>query len=425
LPAIGRRTTLDWLTLERTNVDIATPSPAVRATISEVSTTRIRIESVDLLRGIIIVIMALDHVHDFFGALDASPTDLATTTAPLFFTRWITHFCAPVFFLLTGTGACLALQRMSKKELSRFLLTRGLWLLFLEVVVMRFALQFNFDYRVTIITVLWALGWSMIALAGLIHLPNWTILAFGVALVGGHKLLDGIPANALGDFAPLWSVLHAPGFLINTSSHVVFVAYPLVPWLGVTALGYMLGQAYGWSDDRRRTLLLRLGVGLSLGFVLLRLLNVYGDPVPWSVQKSPLWTLLSFLNLQKYPPSLLFLLMTLGPALLLLRAFDSGVPRLLRPALTIGKVPLFFYVLHFYLIHLLAVAACYLRFGNVSGMFQSPDLGRFPFTAPPGWDVGLPMIYLLWACVVLALYPLCRWYAGLKRRRRDWWLSYL
>jgi Predicted membrane protein len=205
----------------------------------------------------------------------------------------------------------------------------------------------------------------------------------------------------------------------------VFVAYPLVPWLGVTALGYMLGQTYGWSDDRRRTLLLRLGVGLSLGFVLLRLWNVYGDPVPWSVQKSPLWTLLSFLNLQKYPPSLLFLLMTLGPALLLLRAFDSGVPRLLRPALIIGKVPLFFYLLHFYLIHLLAVAACYLRFGNVSGMFQSPDLGHFPFTAPPGWDVGLTMIYLLWACVVLALYPLCRWYARVKRRRNDWWLSYL
>jgi len=406
-------------------VNIAAPSLAVRATADEIPTARVRIESVDLLRGIIIVIMALDHVHDFFGALDASPTDLATTTPALFFTRWITHFCAPVFFMLTGTGACLALQRMSKSELSRFLLTRGLWLLFLEVVVMRFALQFNLDYRVTMITVLWALGWSMIVLAGLIHLPNWAILAFGVVLVAGHNLLDGIPATAFGSLAPLWSVLHAPGFLLNTPGHIVFVAYPLIPWLGVTALGYMLGQTYGWSDDRRRALLLRLGVGLSLGFVLLRLLNVYGDPVPWSVQKSPLWTLLSFLNLLKYPPSLLFLLMTLGPALLLLRAFDNGVPGLLRPALIIGKVPLFFYVLHFYLIHLLAVAACYLRFGNVSGMFQSPDLGHFPFTAPPGWDIGLPTIYLLWVCVVLALYPLCRWYAGVKRRRKDWWLSYL
>lgn len=395
------------------------------APVGSTTSNRFRVESVDLLRGIIIVIMALDHVHDFFGALGANPTDLATTTAPLFLTRWITHFCAPVFFLLTGTGARLALQRMSTRELSRFLLTRGLWLLFLEVVVMRFALQFNFDYQVTIITVLWALGWAMIVLAGLIHLPGSAILAFGVVLVAGHNLLDGIPASAFGSLAPLWSVLHAPGFLVNTPRHVVFIAYPLIPWVGVTALGYTLGQTYRWSNERRRALLLGLGVGLSVGFVLLRLLNVYGDPVAWSVQKLPLWTALSFLDTNKYPPSLLFLLMTLGPALLLLRVFDNGFPRWLRPALTIGKVPLFFYVLHFYLIHLLAVAACYIRFDNVGGMFRSPDLGHFPFTAPAGWAASLPVIYLLWAVVVVALYPLCRWYADIKRRRKDWWLSYL
>lgn len=396
-----------------------------RPTTGAGSSGRARIESVDLLRGIIIVIMALDHVHDFFGALDANPTNLATTTAGLFLTRWITHFCAPVFFLLTGTGARLALQRLSRSELSRFLLTRGMWLLFLEVVVMRFALQFNLDYQVTIITVLWALGWSMIVLAALIHLSDWAIAAFGIVLVAGHNLLDGVPASTFGSLAPLWSVLHAPGFLINTPQHVVFIAYPLIPWLGVTALGYTLGQAWRWSEARRRPLLQRLGLGLSVAFVLLRLLNVYGDPVAWSVQKSPLWTLLSFLNTNKYPPSLLFLLMTLGPALLLLRVFDSGVPRWLKPALVIGKVPLFFYILHFYLIHLLAVAACYIRFGSVGGMFQSPDLSHFPFTAPPGWAASLPVIYLLWALVVLALYPLCRWYAGVKRRRKDWWLSYL
>ena len=406
-------------------MNIATPSLAVRATADEIPTARVRIESVDLLRGIIIVIMALDHVHDFFGALDASPTDLATTTPSLFFTRWITHFCAPVFFMLTGTGACLALQRMSKSELSRFLLTRGLWLLFLEVVVMRFALQFNLDYRVTMITVLWALGWSMIVLAGLIHLPNWAILAFGVVLVAGHNLLDGIPPTAFGSLAPLWSVLHAPGFLLNTPGHIVFVAYPLIPWLGVTALGYMLGQTYGWNDDSRRALLLWLGIGLSLGFVLLRLLNVYGDPVPWSVQKSPLWTLLSFLNLLKYPPSLLFLMMTLGPALLLLRAFDNGVPGLLRPALIIGKVPLFFFVLHFFLIHLLAVLVSELRYGEIGEMFRSPDLGHFPFSPPPGWGQPLPVIYAIWIAVVLILYPLCRWYAQVKQRSKSWWLSYL
>ncbi|WP_426699838.1 DUF1624 domain-containing protein [Rhodanobacter sp. Col0626] len=405
-------------------MDTATSSPAVRAATGEVPTARVRIESIDLLRGIIIVIMALDHVHDFFGALDASPTNLATTTAALFFTRWITHFCAPVFFLLTGTSACLTLQRMSKRELSRFLLTRGAWLIVLEVVVMRFALQFNVDYRITLLIVLWALGWAMIVLAGLIHLPIRVLVVLGVAMVAGHNLLDGIQADAFGPLAPLWSILHAPDF-VHTGAHAVFVTYPLVPWVGVTALGYALGFSYNWGVERRQALLLRLGLVLTVGFILLRLLNVYGDPVPWSAQHSPLWTLLSFLNTQKYPPSLLFLLMTLGPALLLLRVFDARTPQLLRPALVYGKVPLFFYVLHFYLIHLLAVVVCYLRYGDIGGMFRSPDLGHFPFTAPPGWDAGLPAIYLLWACVVLAFYPLCRWYAGVKRRRRDWWLSYL
>ncbi|MGN6235509.1 DUF1624 domain-containing protein [Dyella sp.] len=383
-----------------------------------------RLESIDLLRGIIIVIMALDHVHDFFGVPGANPVNLATTTAPLFFTRWITHFCAPVFFLLTGTGAFLTLRRMSKRELSRFLVTRGLWLIVLEVVVMRFALQFNVDYQVTLLIVLWALGWAMIVLAGLIHLPMWAVVAVGTVMVVGHNLTDGIAPAAFGAFAPLWTVLHVPGFLV-TGPHVLFVTYPLLPWLGVTALGYALGQAYGRDAGRRQALLLRLGMALTAGFVLLRLLNVYGDPVPWSVQRSPLWTLLSFLNTQKYPPSLLFLLMTLGPALLLLRAFDAGTPRLLRPALAFGKVPLFFYVLHFYLIHLLAVGVCYVGYGHVGGMFLSPDLGHFPFTAPPGWGLDLPWIYAIWIGVVLVLYPLCRAYANLKRRRKDWWLSYL
>lgn len=405
-------------------MDTATAPSAVHAARDGRAAGRLRLESIDLLRGIIIVIMALDHVHDFFGVPGANPVDLATTTAPLFFTRWITHFCAPVFFLLTGTGAFLTLRRMTKRELSRFLVTRGLWLIVLEVVVMRFALQFNVDYQVTLLIVLWALGWAMIVLAGLIYLPTWALVAVGVAMVAGHNLLDGIAPAAFGALAPLWTVLHVPGFLV-TGPHTVFVTYPLVPWLGVTALGYALGHVYAWDAGRRQALLLRLGLALTVGFVMLRVLNIYGDPFPWSVQRSPLWTLLSFLNTQKYPPSLLFLLMTLGPALLLLRAFDAGTPRLLRPALAFGKVPLFFYVLHFYLIHLLAVAVCYAGYGDVGGMFRSPDLGHFPFTAPSSWGLRLPWIYVIWIGVVLALYPLCRAYADLKRRRKDWWLSYL
>ena len=391
---------------------------------------RARIESIDLLRGLIVAVMALDHVRDFFGDFGARPTDLATTTAALFFTRWITHLCAPVFFLLTGTGAYLTRARMSQRELARFLLTRGLWLIVLELTVMRFALQFNLDYQVTIITVLWALGWSMIVLAALVWLPLWAIALFGTVLIVVHNALDGLQAmpgpGAQATLAErLWAVLHTPGFLYRGDHALVRTSYVLIPWVGVTALGYVLGVAYRWSAPERQRLLSRLGLGLVAAFVVLRFSNVYGDPASWVWQKNGLWTLMSFINTTKYPPSLLFLLMTLGPALLLLHAFDSGVPRALRPALVFGRVPLFFYVLHFYLIHLLAVGVSYLRYGEISGTFRSPDLAHFPMSMPPDWNVGLPFIYLIWAAVVVALWPLCRWFANLRQRRRDWWLSYL
>jgi uncharacterized membrane protein len=386
---------------------------------------RARIESIDVVRGIIIILMALDHTHDFFGNFAVRPTDLATTTAALFFTRWITHVCAPTFFLLTGVGARLALKRMSQGKLARFLVSRGLWLIFLEVVVMRFALQFNVDYQVTIITVLWALGWAMIVLGAMIWLPGWAIFSCGTLLVAGRSALDGTRPQVFGPLAPLWSILHVPHIILSDGEHVVFVAYVLIPWIGVTAIGYILGQLYALDADRRRAWLLGLGVGSCVAFVLLRLANVYGDPSPWSPQQSSLWTLMSYLDTTKYPPSLLFLLMTLGPALLLLRAFDEGVPAALRAALIIGKVPLFFYVLHFFLLHALAVAVSWLRFGTIDEVFRSPDLAHFPFSAPAGWDIGLPAIYLLWLLVVLVQFPLCRWYAGVKRRRSDWWLGYL
>jgi uncharacterized membrane protein len=403
----------------------AAHAPDVRTAAGAIVPARARIEAIDLVRGLIIILMALDHTRDFFGDLASQPTNLATTTTALFFTRWITHICAPVFFLLTGTSAYLMLRRVSTRELSRFLLTRGAWLIFLELTVMRFALQFNIDYHVTIITVLWGLGWAMIVLAGLIWLPKWAIAAIGVVMVAAHNALDGVEPATFGVLAPIWSILHAPGVVLDTGRSVVLVSYALIPWVGVTALGYVLGQVYGWNANRRRALLFWFGIALCVGFVAMRFANVYGDPVPWSPRKSALWTVISFLNTNKYPPSLLFLLMTLGPALLLLRAFDHSAPALLRPALIIGKVPLFFYVLHFYLIHLLAVVASYLRYGDADEMFQSPDLGHFPFSQPPGWGSSVPMMYLLWAVVVLTMFPLCRRYAGVKRRRTDWWLSYL
>lgn len=381
---------------------------------------RVRLESIDVARGLIMILMALDHTRDFFGHPGVNPTDLATTTTALFFTRWITHFCAPGFFLLTGTGSWLARRRRSTKELSRFLATRGLWLIFLEVVVTRgLGWQFNFDYHLTLLFILWALGWAMIVLAGLVFLPPSAVAAFGLALIATHNLFDSVDWSS-----PLWTILHDPGFLLSTPQHTVRVIYPLIPWVGVTACGYALGQIYSWPADRRKAFLLRFGSIFTTFFILLRALNKYGDPSHWTTQKSPLFTGLSFLNTTKYPPSLLFLLMTLGPTLIFLWALDAHTPTLLRPALIFGKVPMFYYLLHIPLIHLLAIAFCAARYHQIHWMFESPRLPFFPVTFPPGWGYSLPVVYLLWALVVTTLYPLCRWFAGVRQRRTDWWLSY-
>jgi uncharacterized membrane protein len=380
-----------------------------------------RLTSIDMLRGVVMILMALDHVRDFFGVPGISPTNLAQTTVPLFLTRWITHICAPVFFLLTGTGAYLSRGRKSIPELSRFLFVRGMWLIFLEVTVIRcLGFQFNFDYQVTMLVVIWALGWAMIVLAVLVWLPAPAVLMFGAAIIAGHNLLDNVRSAH-----PLWIILHSPGFVVNRPGFVVFAAYTLIPWVAVTAVGYSLGQIYRWRPERRRAFLLRLGVGLTAAFVALRALNIYGDPAPWAAQESPALTIVSFLNVTKYPASLLFLLMTQGPALLILCALDERVPRLLRPALVFGRVPLFYFLLHLPLIHLLAVIVCYAQNGAVHWMFESPDLGRYPFTAPPGWGLSLPLIYLLWVLVVVLLFPVCRWFASVKRRRNSPWLSYV
>jgi uncharacterized membrane protein len=394
--------------------------PAPRVT-EEAAASTSRLTSIDLLRGVVMIIMALDHVREFFGVPGISPTDLAKTTVPLFATRWITHLCAPVFFLLTGTGAFLSLRRKPVAALSRFLFTRGVWLILLELTVIRcLGFQFNVDYQVTLLIVIWALGWAMITLSALVWLPTWVVTTFGVVTIAGHNLFDGVRSAH-----PLWAVLYAPGFVVNRPGFVVFASYTLIPWVGVTAAGYGLGQVYRWSPERRRTFLLRVGLALAAGFVLLRAVNLYGDPVRWAPQASAALTVVSFLNATKYPPSLLFLLMTLGPALLILRALDGNAPRLLRPALVFGRVPLFYFVLHLPLIHLLAVIVCYAQNGAVHWMFESPNLGAYPFTAPPGWGLSLPEIYLLWVLVVVMLYPACRWFAAVRQRRTDAWLSYL
>lgn len=397
---------------------LRTPGPVVPGG----TYTRSRLDSIDMVRGIIMIVMALDHVRDFLGVRGISPTDVMQATAALFFTRWITNICAPGFFLLMGTGAYLSLRKRSRSELARFLITRGLWLLFVEIVVMRcFGMQFNFDYRVTILNVLWALGWAMIALAALLALPTRWIAVFGIIMIAGHNLLDSVPWTN-----PFWTILHAaPGFVLSKPGHIVFVAYALIPWIGVTAVGFALGAIYSWPAQRRKTWLTNAGTLLVVAFLVLRGINRYGDPAPWSVQASFSHTLLSFLDTIKYPPSLLFLLMTLGPILLLLRVFDNGAPKMLRPVNIFGRVPMFYYLVHIPLIHLLALLLCYLRYGAVHWIFESPTLNDFPFTAPPGWGLRLPETYLMWIVVVALMYPLCRWFAGVKQRNRAAWLSYL
>ncbi|HEV7990625.1 MAG TPA: heparan-alpha-glucosaminide N-acetyltransferase domain-containing protein [Gemmatimonadaceae bacterium] len=406
---------------------VAEPSvvstPASRA--ARGNPIRQRVAGVDVVRGIIMIVMALDHTRDYFGDASASPTNLATTTAALFFTRWVTHFCAPTFFLLTGTGAYLALRRRTVADLSRFLLARGLWLIVLELTVARFLWQFNVDYHVTMLNVLWALGWAMLVLGVLVRLPVGAIAAFGLALITFHNLFDRVSAQSLGSLGPLWTILHSPGFLVPGPPHTVFVAYPVIPWIGVTAVGFALGSLWDLPAARRRALLLRMGLGCIGVFLVLRGFNVYGDPVPWSAQPRGAMTLVSFLNLNKYPPSLLFLLMTLGPVLLLLRALDARIPSVLRPALVIGQVPMFYYLAHVLLLHVIATVASLARYGTLRPAIESPSLDRFPMTQPPGWPASLPVVYVIWICVVLALYPLCRWYAEVKRRSSNPWLSYL
>ena len=387
---------------------------------------RPRLGSVDLLRGWIMIFMALDHVRDFFSreAMLFDPSDLTRTSAPIFLTRWITHFCAPVFFFLAGTGAFLSTSRgKTQPELARFLLTRGLWLIILELTLVQFGWTFHVGFHQVALMVIWALGWSMIALAALIFLPPWAIAAFGLAMIAGHNLLDGLRADAFGSFGGLWKILHVQDGFAIAPGYSVFVVYPLIPWIGVMACGYALGGILRWERAERRRILLWIGGAETLAFILIRASNLYGDPGKWTVQKDALFTVLSFLNCTKYPPSLLFLLMTLGPALIALALFDREAGRFAKPILVIGRVPLFFYLLHLPLIHGMAVVFAYLRYGYAGALWNGPAWGD-PAQYPPAYGYGLPGVYGFWLLAVVLLYPLCRWWANLKQRRRDAWLSY-
>ena len=369
-----------------------------------------RIDSVDLLRGAVMVIMALDHSRDFFTNVPYDPTDLAHVTPALFFTRWITHFCAPVFMLLAGTGARLSLRRgKSKRELSWFLLTRGLFLVVADETVMMFLWGSRPPGFPIIGATLWGLGWSMVVLAAVIHLPDAAIAAFGCALVLFHNAFDG-----LGNGTLLGTFLHA-GFYPAGQRPALWVGYSLVPWAGVMALGYVGARVLEWDAARRRKALLATGAAMCAAFVLLRWSNLYGDAVKWT----PDHPLMSFFNCSKYPPSLLYLFMTLGPAIFALAFLEKVRGAAAAAVLIYGRVPMFFYFAHIALLHWAAIA--------VSALAHKPVPWAASFMAPmlpdQGW--GLPVVYLGWILAVAALYAPCRWYMDLKRRSDFWLLGYV
>jgi uncharacterized membrane protein len=382
-----------------------------------------RLESVDLLRGLIMIVMALDHARDFFTDVPYEPTNLArNTSAALFFTRWVTHFCAPVFFLLAGTGARLsALRGRPLGDLSRYLATRGLFLIVAEETVLKVLWTSSWRPLPLIGLVLWMLGWSMIVLAGLVHLPRWAIAAFGGALVLFHNALDGVQAESWGGLAWLWSFLHGGGVFSQLRQPVFVSIYPLVPWVGVMALGYAGADVLRLPTARRDRILLTAGLAMCAAFVALRFTNWYGDPDPWRPQQSALFTVLSFLNCEKYPPSLLYLLMTLGPAIAVLPLLERWKGPLSRPVLTFGRVPLFYYFLHLVILHAGALVASALIGKPLP---WQPYFAQGPKLAP-GFGFSLAVVYAAWILAVAALYPACRWYEGLKRRSDFWLLGYV
>jgi uncharacterized membrane protein len=385
-----------------------------------------RVDAVDVLRGAVMVLMVLDHTRDYFGNARINPTDLSQVSPALFLTRWVTHFCAPVFAFLAGTGAYLAGSRgRSRAQLAAFLATRGLWLIFLELTVVRLGLFFDPVSAPVILTVLWSIGASFVVLAGLVFLPSRVVGALGVLLIATHGLAGGLLSgsgtpSALGAAG---TILLRGGFLPLPGGVTVVVAYPLLPWLGVVAAGYAFGEVIRLEPGRRRRVLWITGLAMTAAFVILRAWGIYGEPRPWETQATPLLTVLSFVNCTKQPPSLLFVLMTLGPAITALAVIDRvGIRGPVGLALmTLGRVPLFYYLLSWYVIHGLAVLAGLVRGMPVAWLFSPDALGP----APEGWPLSLPGVYAAWAVVLAVLYLPCRWFAGVKSRHPGGWLSYL
>ena len=374
-----------------------------------------RLQSVDALRGLVMIVMALDHTREYFSAAKFQPDDLTQTTVALFFTRWVTHICAPVFMFTAGLGAFLWLSRgRTIGELSRFLWKRGLWLVILELTALRFAMYFSLLHGMVLLTILWALGWSMVALGFLVWIPIRPLAAISIAVIALHNLADKVNASQFHGAAWVWNILHQPGIFTVLGSPVL-LAYPLAPWIFVMAAGYCFGPILQMEAWRRRWWMVRMGCGSIAAFLAIRAINVYGDPVRWS-RKIQGMTVLSFLRITKYPPSLDFLLITLGAALLIQTWLDGCSFSRTNPLIVFGRVPLFYFLLHFFIIHLLTIPFALVRYGTAESVLGGPsDTGGYEL-----W-----VVYAVWIGVVAIAYPACLWFSRLKERRGDWWLSYL
>jgi uncharacterized membrane protein len=379
-----------------------------------------RITSIDILRGIVMVLMALDHTRDFFSNFQHAPTDLEHTNTAMFFTRWITHFCAPVFIFLSGSSAFLSMRKgKTKGQAALFLLSRGIWLIILEMTFVRFGWLFNLNYQLVVAQVIWAIGWSMVCLSLLIFLPLPLLAIISLFIIGTHNFfLDGIAASQFSDNKLWWYLLHEQNGA-TVGNTMFFVAYPLIPWIAVMSLGYCFGKILLLEERRRNTYLYGIGLIAILLFIILRYNNLYGNPGNWYAQGSLTKSIMAFLNCEKYPPSLLYLLMTLGPAIALMPVLEKARGMVADFFMVFGKVPMFYYLLHLYIIHGMAVLLGFLR------GFSINSFTRGSFNLPEGWGYGLPGVYLAWALAIGLLYFPCRWFMRVKMRRKDWWLSYL
>lgn len=384
-----------------------------------------RILSIDIVRGLVMVIMALDHVRDFlhFSALTHNPTNLATTTPAIFFSRWITHLCAPTFVFLSGVSVYLAIKRSDISNRRNFLLKRGLFLILLEFTIINFALWFDVEFRILILQVIAAIGAGFIVLSFLLKVSPRVLGIIGLVIIFTHNLLQLAPASGSSFVNVLRNVLFTPGIQQVSPDFMFLISYPLVPWIAIMLLGYSFGRLFEKPAEARSKALAWIGVGGLLLFIALRMVNTYGDPSPWSEQKNTLFTMLSFVNVTKYPPSLLFILLFIGMALVLLW-FSEKLPRKLQEVLAVyGRVPLFYYLLHLWLIRLALFVMVF-----VQG-FEWKDLSFAPFqlgrpTAPSG--IGLAGVLVVWLMIVAILYPVCKWYGNYKMNHSEKkWLKYL